>query len=216
MITKNLKDRAITSLFLIFLVMLIFSFKFIMVYTLIVLGVMAYLEFTKIIAKIFVSKLFKFLFNIFFGLYIFIFCYTFFLFSVLDGVKILLFILLIGCVASDIGGFAFGKLFKGPKLTKISPNKTYSGVFGSIFFSLMLVTFLFFFFFNFLQLKIFLTALITSLSCQAGDLIFSYLKRKAKMKDTGNFLPGHGGILDRIDGILLGIPFGLMSFLIMN
>ena len=95
MITKNLKDRAITSLLLIFLVMLIFSFKFIMVYTLIVLGVMAHLEFTKIIAKIFVSKLFKFLFIIFFGIYIFIFCYTFFLFSVLDGVKILLFILLI-------------------------------------------------------------------------------------------------------------------------
>ena len=216
MITKNLKDRTITSLLLIFLVMLIFSFKFIMVYTLIVLGVMAHLEFTKIIAKIFVSKLFKFLFIIFFGIYIFIFCYTFFLFSVLDGVKILLFILLIGCVASDIGGFVFGKLFKGPKLTKISPNKTYSGVVGSIFFSLMLVTLLFFFFFNFLQLKIFLVAFITSLSCQAGDLIFSYLKRKAKMKDTGNFLPGHGGILDRIDGILLGIPFGLMSFLIMN
>ena len=125
MITKNLKDRAITSLLLIFLVMLIFSFKFIMFYTLIVLGVMAHLEFTKIIAKIFVSKLFKFLFIIFFGIYIFIFCYTFFLFSVSDGVKILLFILLIGCVASDIGGFVFGKLLKGPKLTKISPNKTY-------------------------------------------------------------------------------------------
>ena len=53
--------------------------------------------------------------------------------------------------------------------------------------------------------------MITSISCQLGDLFFSYLKRKAKVKDSGNFLPGHGGVLDRLDGILLGIPFGFLT-----
>jgi phosphatidate cytidylyltransferase len=216
MITNNLKHRILTSLLLVFLVLLIFSFKFILVYTLIALGVLAFLEFTKIISKIFISKLSRFLCNISFGLYIFIFCNIFFLFSILDGVKILLFILLAGCIASDVGGFIFGKIFKGPKLTKISPNKTYSGLVGSIFLTVILVNLLFFYFFQFFQSKIFFTAIITSLMCQTGDLIFSFLKRKAKIKDTGNILPGHGGILDRLDGILLGVPFGLMTFLYIN
>ena len=216
MITNNLKHRILTSLLLVFLVMLIFSFKFILVYTLIVIGVLAFLEFTKIMSKILISKFFRFLLNIFFGLYIFIFCNTFFLFSIFDGVKVLLFILLAGCIASDVGGFIFGKIFKGPKLTKISPNKTYSGLVGSIFLTIILVNFLFFYFFQFFQSKIIFTAIITSIMCQTGDLIFSFLKRKAKIKDTGNILPGHGGILDRLDGILLGVPFGLMTFLYIN
>ena len=216
MISNNLKNRIATSILLIFLLLLMFSFKFVLVYTLIVLGVLSILEFSQIIKKIFKVKFYQVLFNIFFAIYIFIFCFIFFLFSTFDGVKVLLFILLTGCVASDIGGFVIGKTFKGPRLTKISPNKTYSGFFGAIFLTLIAVSLLFFYFFQFIQPKIFLTAIMTSLSCQTGDLIFSFLKRKAKIKNTGKTLPGHGGILDRLDGILLGIPFGLLIFLLIN
>tara|TARA_B100000035_G_C20689814_1_gene417837 strand:- start:17 stop:391 length:375 start_codon:yes stop_codon:yes gene_type:complete len=118
--------------------------------------------------------------------------------------------MLIGCIASDIGGFAFGKIFKGPKLTKISPNKTYAGVIGSLLFSLLIVSFSFIIFLNLLNVSTIITGLIISIFCQLGDLFFSFLKRKAKIKDTGNILPGHGGVLDRIDGVLLGIPAGLV------
>ena len=110
----------------------------------------------------------------------------------------------------------FGKIFKGPKITKISPNKTFSGALGSIIFTCLVVSSsLFFFTNNFSQLVIILSVII-SLSCQIGDLFFSFLKRKAKIKDTGTFFPGHGGILDRMDGILLGIPFGLISIIILH
>jgi phosphatidate cytidylyltransferase len=135
----------------------------------------------------------------------------FFLFSNLTGLKVILFILLLACVASDIGGYIFGKMFKGPKLTKISPNKTYAGAAGSIILSLIVVSFLSYYFLHTLNLKITIVAVLTSLFCQLGDLIFSLLKRKAKLQDTGKILPGHGGILDRLDGILLGIPFGFIT-----
>ena len=124
--------------------------------------------------------------------------------------KLYLFGLLLICIFSDVGGLLFGKLFKGPKLTKISPNKTISGSIGSFLCSLIF----FLIFVRFLQLEItlplILICLFTSLGCQIGDICFSFLKRKARVKDTGKLLPGHGGILDRIDGILLGIPFGLI------
>ena len=119
-------------------------------------------------------------------------------------------------MASDLGGYIFGKIFKGPKLTKISPNKTYSGAIGSIFFSIFIVSITSIYFLNFLNLKLIFVALITSIFCQLGDLLISFLKRKAKLKDTGNFLPGHGGILDRIDGIILGLPIGFITFILIN
>jgi len=56
---------------------------------------------------------------------------------------------------------------------------------------------------------LFITFLISSIS-QIGDLFISFLKRKAKIKDTGSFLPGHGGLLDRIDGIIFAVPIGLL------
>ena len=125
------------------------------------------------------------------------------------GLLFFLFIILI-CIFTDIGGYVFGKVFKGPKLTKISPNKTYSGVFGSFLISLSAGLF-------FLQYtntdflgndssKILLAILFISLISQLGDLIISYFKRKAKLKNTGNILPGHGGLLDRIDGMIFVIP----------
>ena len=64
------------------------------------------------------------------------------------------------------------------------------------------------------KLTIVTISIVTSISCQIGDLFFSYLKRKAKLKDTGNFLPGHGGVLDRLDGIFFGLPSGFISLII--
>ena len=115
------------------------------------------------------------------------------------------------CVATDIGGYVFGKLFKGPKLTKFSPNKTYSGMIGGYFLSLISANF-------FLQnlivdinkdisTKIFIFVLLVSSISQLGDIIISYFKRLSKIKDTGKIIPGHGGILDRVDGIIFAVPF---------
>ena len=121
------------------------------------------------------------------------------------------------CILSDIGGLLFGRIFKGPKLTKISPKKTITGSIGSFFlpiiFSLMIQVY-----YSIpvnLSTLIFFTLLV-SLGSQLGDILFSFLKRKSKLKDTGNILPGHGGLLDRIDGILLGIPVGLIALIILS
>ena len=140
--------------------------------------------------------------------------YTFFILRHEGDYRIFLLILLT-CVATDIGGYVFGKIFKGPKLTKISPNKTYSGALGSIILSLITVLFLTYYFVQIIDLKIVIVAIMTSIFCQIGDLIFSFLKRKARLQDTGKILPGHGGILDRLDGILLGVPLGFVTFVLM-
>ena len=115
------------------------------------------------------------------------------------------------CIFTDIGGYIFGKIFKGPKLTKISPNKTYAGVFGSFLLSLMAgLIYINYFGKNEItnsdHLFILLLILFISLISQIGDLIISYFKRKAKLKDTGKILPGHGGLLDRIDGLVFVMP----------
>jgi len=118
---------------------------------------------------------------------------------------------LFGCIASDIGGYVFGKIFKGPKLTKISPKKTIAGAIGSIFFTCLVIVGAITIFTKNFSYNILIVGIITSLACQFGDLFFSILKRKAKIKDTGKFLPGHGGVLDRLDAIFLGIPIGFIS-----
>tara|TARA_B100000787_G_C16127425_1_gene265673 strand:- start:286 stop:639 length:354 start_codon:yes stop_codon:yes gene_type:complete len=115
---------------------------------------------------------------------------------------------------SDIGGFIFGKIFKGKKLTKISPNKTISGSIGSLIFSMLLIPFYYESLFKESLLNIFLITIIISIVSQLGDLFISLLKRKAKVKDTSDILPGHGGILDRIDGIIFAIPIGIYLFII--
>ena len=133
-----------------------------------------------------------------------------------------LFILLI-CISTDLGGYIFGKLFKGKKLTKISPNKTYSGTLGSFTLSLTfsylfleLTTIFPYLKFNSLNMLIFIL-LISSIS-QVGDIIISYFKRKSNIKNTGNIIPGHGGLLDRIDGMIFAFPFGylVLTFEILN
>jgi len=216
MISNNLKKRLYTSLVLLALVILILNFNFILIYSLIILGVISILEFLNISKKIFKYRFSKIFYNSLFIIYIFIFCFLFFFFSNISGLKIILFILLFGCISSDIGGFIFGKLLKGPKLTKISPNKTYSGALGSIFFSVLTISLLFYFYLENFNYKIILISLITTIFCQLGDLVFSFLKRKAKIKDTGGLLPGHGGVLDRLDGIFLGLPLGFLSLILLN
>ena len=114
------------------------------------------------------------------------------------------------CVFSDIGGYVIGKSIGGKKLTKISPNKTVSGSIGSFIFSLFPIVILIILNDNevkeFLPINLVLSCLVISLLSQVGDLIVSYIKRLSKVKDTGNILPGHGGLLDRIDGIIFTIP----------
>ena len=215
MISKNFKKRLITSIILLLLIILMMISNFFLIFTLIVLGVLSVLEFLKLTQKIVKRKLYYFTINLVFLIYLSVFCFLFFFFSNFPQTKIILFLILSGCISSDIGGYIFGKTFKGPKLTKISPNKTYSGMFGSIFLTLLIFSTIIFYLTNSLSYKIILYALTTSISCQIGDLVFSYLKRKAKLKDTGNFFPGHGGVLDRIDGVLLGMPIGFISMLLL-
>ena len=127
-----------------------------------------------------------------------------------ENYKDFLFIVLI-CIFTDIGGFIFGKILKGPKLTKISPKKTYAGVFGG--FLLPLIAGLVVYEYEYTEeipdsgLYFLLIVLFISLISQIGDLIISFFKRKAKIKNTGKILPGHGGLLDRIDGMIFVFPF---------
>ena len=123
-----------------------------------------------------------------------------------DTNKLYIYIIFLICIFSDIGGFIFGKTFRGKKLTKISPNKTISGMIGSFILSMLVVIYSQKYF-EITNIIIF-TILISFIS-QIGDLIISYLKRKAQIKDTGNILPGHGGALDRLDGLIFAIPLGL-------
>jgi len=211
MISNNLKQRVFTSLVLLTFVFLIFSFNIFLIYFLIIMGVLSILEFIQIINIIFKNKFRRILINLFFIIYIFIFCILFFLFSNLEGLKLILFILLLSCVSTDIGGYIFGKIFRGPKITKISPKKTYAGAAGSFLLTLIIMYLFSFYFIDLQYYKIIFISFMTSLFCQLGDLFFSLLKRKAKLKDTGKILPGHGGVIDRLDGIFFGIPVGFVS-----
>ena len=211
MIKVSLKKRIFTSIILFLLLLLILNFESILVYSLIVLGVSSIIEFNSLTKRIKISQFYTFLTNLFFIIYVFSFCLIFLIFSNFIQLKIILFSLLICCAGSDIGGFVIGKMFKGPKLTKISPKKTISGLVGSLIFSSLFLSCSILYFTNFVNYKIFFVAIVTSIACQVGDLFFSFLKRKAKVKDTGNFFPGHGGVLDRLDSIFLGIPIGFLA-----
>ena len=116
------------------------------------------------------------------------------------------------CVSTDIGGYVFGKIFRGPKLTKFSPNKTYAGMTGGYLLSIISVIFLDNFNEEF-QIKWFIVILISTIS-QLGDIIISYFKRLSKIKDTGKIIPGHGGLLDRVDGMIFAYPFSYLILLV--
>ena len=139
--------------------------------------------------------------------------YCFFMFRFLDNNNSYLYFLLIICIGSDVGGYIIGKIFGGPKLTKISPNKTYSGMLGAFIFSLIFSSIYLYiskniyFSFTIYNFEMYALILICSGISQLGDIFISYLKRKSNVKDSGKLIPGHGGILDRIDGIIFVFPF---------
>ena len=114
------------------------------------------------------------------------------------------------CVCTDIGGYIFGKIFKGPKLTKISPNKTYSGMIGGFLLPILILQILFSLKSLNIEINLSINSILfiffISFFSQIGDICISYFKRKSKIKDTGKLIPGHGGLLDRIDGIIFSIP----------
>ena len=214
MISSNFKKRLNTSIVLFFLIFLILNYQFFLAYTLIIIGIYSIIEFANILKRIFKKKFIIVTSNMLFILYIFLICFLFFIFSTFFLTKIFLYSILFSCVASDIGGYIVGKIVKGPKLTKISPNKTRSGAIGSLFFSSVTFSAIIFLFTNNFNYKTIFCGVLISIACQFGDLIFSFLKWKAKLKDTGNILPGHGGMLDRVDGYLIGIPIGFLSLVL--
>ena len=178
MTLKNYQKRIITSLLLLSLIILIFLKDF-LCFSLIVLGVFSFLEFSNLTKKIFKIKSSYIFINIFFIIFIFTFCVLFFLISSSLNLRIILFIFLLGCISSDIGGYIFGKIIKGLKLTKISPNKTISGSIGSLFLCTLTIMFLFYYLTGIYNLKIFMISFLTSIFCQIGDLFF-ILKKKSE------------------------------------
>ena len=212
---KNLTKRILTSIVLLCLIYFSIVNSLFLVLFLIIIFFLTIKEINLIYKQIFNKNFFLvFIANFLSIAYLsifFIIIWRYLGFSEIDKTVTLIFILSI-CVLTDIGGFVFGKLIGGKKLTKISPNKTYAGMFGSFIFSLIFGYLFYYFQRDILVFKIdiLLIIMIVSSLSQFGDLIISLFKRKAKIKDTGSVLPGHGGILDRIDGILIAIPFGII------
>ena len=211
---SELKKRIITSIVLIGIFLFCYFIHAYFFYALIaIVSLISWIESNNIFKKIKLRKSLKninvFLSFIYLSFFAFIVCYSYY-------EKISLIFILLVCIFSDVGGYIIGKTIGGKKLTKISPKKTISGSIGSLFFSIIPL-----FILNIydndeypIKIFIFLLCLLISLACQIGDLFVSYLKRKAKVKDTGNILPGHGGLLDRIDGIILAVPVGIAGSII--
>ena len=218
MIDANLKKRLITSIILFTVLVLLLNYNFVLLYCIILFGTISILELTNLLKKININTALKFFYVSIFIIYILYFSLLiFYNLNHEKEIKVITVFILLICIFSDIGGLIFGKIFKGPKLTSISPNKTISGSIGSIISSLIIL-FIFINLYNYgIPLyKLFILTISISFLSQAGDILFSYIKRKARVKDTGNLLPGHGGVLDRFDGILIGLPIGneLFYFLI--
>ncbi len=222
--SKNFYKRTITSLFLIIILSFgLFYNDFSWKTLLIIFSILCFYEFYNLINKIYKNKILVTIFVFLTSLYLFFFYFLLIKTKVELGEGLIL-ILLVTCISSDIGGYVVGKLIGGPKLTTISPNKTISGALGSILFT-VIGSSSFIILFNKIDndptilkfsFNIFICFILMSLYCQLGDLFISYLKRKAKVKDTGNLLPGHGGILDRVDGIIFAIPSGILTFLLLE
>ena len=214
----ELKKRIITSIFLLSLLFLMFSYSLVLIISSTVIGLISWIEFYGLISKIFKkndtkSQIIRFLYKLSSLLYLsgLVFIIITSTLTNLNLYFVLIYSTLVA-IMSDIGGLVVGKIFKGKKLSKISPNKTISGSLGSFIFSIILAPFFLKYFENYNILTIILFTVIISLASQLGDLLISLLKRKANVKDTTDLLPGHGGVLDRIDGILLAIPMGLLIF----
>jgi len=218
----NLVKRIITSIILLCLFFFInFSHQYIFIFSILILSIIICLEANNLFSKLLIIKNDK---NIspykkfnpkFLILNIINFCYIFAIFCNFsvsihksEGPIFFLYVISI-CFFTDIGGYMFGKIIGGKKLSKISPNKTISGTIGSFIFSILPLIIILNL--NYLDLKFNLSSILfclfISLVSQLGDLFISFMKRKAEIKDTGNLLPGHGGVLDRVDGIIFAVPF---------
>ena len=223
--SQNLLKRIITSIVLLSLFVIInFGHKYIFVFVILIVGITICIEANNIFLKLVESKLLKknkiikkfnlkfLILNLITFFYIFfIFCYFSYKIHLIESPTFFLYLIFI-CFFTDIGGYAFGKIIGGKKLTTISPNKTISGSIGSFMFSI--IPLFLFSNLNYLDLELTLInvifCLIVCLVSQIGDLFISYLKRRANIKDTGKILPGHGGILDRVDGIIFAVPFSYL------
>ena len=219
--SQNLLKRLITSIVLLFLLIFInFSHKYIFILSILIIGIIICLEANNLFSKFLTNKYSKknstnklnikfIILNIITFFYIFlVFCNLSYEIHRFESPIFFLYVISI-CFFTDIGGYIFGKIIGGKKLSKISPNKTIAGTAGS--FILSIIPLIIFINFNYLDLEFNLIniifCLLISLISQLGDLFISLIKRKAKIKDTGNLLPGHGGILDRVDGIIFAVPF---------
>ena len=218
--SSNLKKRIATSIFLLFLLIGMFLYSYIMIISLIIIAIISWIEFYALISKILKKNIlkdrfFRFIYKTLSLFYLSGLVYLIFAIeSEYSNLKIYLLYSVIVAILSDIGGLVCGKIFKGKKLTKISPNKTISGSIGSFMFSTLLIPFFYKSQIDQTLVNLFIITIIISLTSQLGDLFISLLKRKAKVKDTSDLLPGHGGVLDRIDGIIFAIPLGIFLFII--
>jgi len=214
--TTELKKRTITSVFLLILFVLMFFYSYILIISLIIIGLISWIEFYSLVSKIYKKK--KFLMTSFKALaLVYLSSIVFGIFFIVANkpeLKIFFLFIITVSIASDIGGLTFGKYFKGKKLTKISPKKTISGAIGSFVFSFITIPFYKDIIVNHELFSLFVITILISLTTQLGDLFISLIKRKAKVKNTSDILPGHGGMLDRIDGIIFAIPIGffLLSY----
>ena len=217
---SNIKKRILTSILLIALLIGMFFYSYIMIISLIIIAIISWIEFYALISKILKKdilkdKFFRFFYKSLSLIYLSGLVYLIFAIeSEYSNLKIYLLYSVIVAILSDIGGLVCGKIFKGKKLTKISPNKTISGSIGSFMFSTFLIPFFYKSQIDQTLINLFIITIIISSTSQLGDLFISLLKRKAKVKDTSDLLPGHGGVLDRIDGIIFAIPLGIFLFII--
>ena len=218
--SSNIKKRILTSILLISLLIGMFYYSYIMIVSLIFIAMISWIEFYALISKILKKNILKHRFFRSFYKTLSLFylsglvCLIFAIESEYSNLKIYLLYSILIAIQSDIGGLVCGKIFKGKKLTKISPNKTISGSIGSFIFSILLIPFFYKVQIEQNLLNMLVITIIISLFSQLGDLFISFLKRKAKVKDTSNLLPGHGGFLDRVDGIIFTMPIGFSIFTI--
>ena len=214
----ELKKRIVTSILLLFLLYLMINYSYILIISLIIISVVTWIEFNSLIYKVFkknkkknliIKFLFKLLSLIYLSSLVFLILY---IETEQTNLKICLIYSILVSIVTDIGGLLIGRTIKGKKLTKISPKKTISGSIGSFLFSLVLVPIFYNELLEYNLLYLIIITLLISLTSQVGDILISYLKRRAKVKDTSDILPGHGGLLDRIDGIIFALPIGILLF----
>ena len=195
MIGKELKKRILSSIILLPLALFfVFAGSFYLIFFTLICFFVSIYEWNNMVKKIELQ---------FFGSLFLIF--SFYTFYEISDSYLLIFVLLL-CASTDIGGYTFGKLFKGPKLIRISPNKTYSGMIGGYLLSLIFLLFYMNWINQTINLEWFIITILISTVSQIGDIAISYFKRLSKVKDTGKIIPGHGGLLDRIDGMIFAFP----------